>query len=256
MKKIIKIFGIAVLSAVVFLGITACSNGSTDSNSTSSPYLGLALDLNINPVYQRNLATTKISTAYLPYSDSFVMGAYTYDPTYIPVPVMNTTKTRTIESKHLVIPALDSSQLKGWDAFKVYFNEWEKDKQVHLSMDPAETMGNLLILYAFDVDNPDSTTPPTPPTGCLIREGLSGTNFSLSQETENYYYVDRPCTMTGTIETPDAYNTYEPFTLKLKAGWNTVCRKQTYTTFGTATYEMSLKNPNYNWVMMPVTVTP
>jgi len=254
MKKIIKIFGIAVLSAVVFLGITACSNGSTDSgNVTNSPYLGATLNLSVDSVWQRNYNTSKLSNAYLPYTDSFTMQAFIYqkkDPPpastdedqslYRTIPASIATKIK--EDHNLIVPS-PLPALLDWVDFKQHFNEWNQDETDHLFIDDDSVKFNILAIAILDSNNK---------VWSLIKEGMTGSTTSLSEESTMFIYADKDCTITATRETLSNITTnYEPFVLNLKAGWNTVCRKQTNTTFWVSTYEMSVKNPNYRWVKFP-----
>jgi hypothetical protein len=49
--------------------------------------------------------------------------------------------------------------------------------------------------------------------------------------------------------------TFNPFTLRLKEGWNTVWYKQTYTTSGKSDFSMDIKNPDLKWVLVSTVPT-
>jgi len=90
-----------------------------------------------------------------------------------------------------------------------------------------------------------------------------GTAVTASVIVFLYIYISGNCQITGNPgggKTGDDHFSYtdNPLNLSLQKGWNTVCRKKTYTAdsnneeYGYEKETMEIKNPNdFKWVLYP-----
>jgi hypothetical protein len=137
-------------------------------------------------------------------------------------------------------------ELLEWDDLKVFFEVIVEGKGWTVTVDEGDEPNGTFIEILTDDEARYQ----------LIREGVSGTTTSLSDEWVFFVYVDRDCTITGESKVDEqVMYTLNPFTLRLKKGWNTVWHKQTYTSFGRSTFSMDIKNPDLKWVLISTVPT-
>ena len=144
--------------------------------------------------------------------------------------------------------SIDSpGDLLEWDNLKLFFEIITEGEGWDVEAD-NDVNGTFIEIANFSED----IHTPMQMNYVLMREGISGTNNSFSSEWVFFVYVDRNCKITGKYK-EDTRVTYifNAFELNLTEGWNTICFKQTYTSVGRSTFEMSVKNPNIKWVLIP-----
>jgi hypothetical protein len=219
--------------------ITACG----DAPGGEQPYYEQThydtLDISGGQVWLRNYSTNKISQLYEKLNqenyDIIVISEYAEK---IGSGVIN----KGIVSFTVDVP----ENLLDWDDLKVFFEVIVEGKGWTVTVDAGATPNGTFIEILTDDDARYQ----------LIREGVSGTTSSISDEWVFFLYVDRDCTVTGESRVDEqVMYTLDPFTLRLKKGWNTIWHKQTYTSFGRSTFAMDIKNPDLKWVLISTTPT-
>ncbi|MDR0313034.1 MAG: hypothetical protein LBI14_05505 [Treponema sp.] len=232
MKKII------VILAVILIVVSGCSY---DIKSKQT-YYGSTLIIADEQVWLRNHTTNRLSQAYEMFNER------DYNITVLSEYLFNGYSEEigfgTIRRGKLSFTVNAPIDLLEWKDLKVFFNTITEGKGWDVEINNAATKGTF-ILPVTDVDE-----------YALIREGLSGTTSSISDESVYFIYVDKDCTITGkSKEDQVILYTFYPFTLKLKKGWNTIWYKQTYTSYGKSFFSMDIKNPDLKWVLIPTAQT-
>ena len=250
MKKTEKIPGLVVLILLILCSVTACINDPADDPIPVSPYISNTLIVTNQQVYERNPGSTKISTMHRLYTgEDRTINAYAMVEHALQV-VSNDGEIKDGKFS-ITVPALAEDQLSTCTALlDVFFYDWISDNahcDIKILSGDTPIPGDEKIGSGVNF----LADPYPPPKDMLMREGISGTETSLSAEEIFYFYVNKDCTITaneGGI--PALQYIFTPINLELKEGWNTVCMKETYTVFGISTYTAEVKNPDYKWVMM------
>ena len=251
MKISIKLLYI-VCAVVVVSSMTTCVNDIEDDPIPVSPYLSSALYIIDQQVYERNVESTKISTMHQLYTgEDCMINAYAMVGHVMQV-VSDDGEVKDGKFS-ITVPALTDDQLSQCkDILEVFFYDWLMDNancdikiiSGGITIPETEKIGSVVNFIA-------PFTFPDPPKDMLMREGISGTETSLSAEEIFYFYVKKDCTITANEGgVPTLQYIFTPINLELKKGWNTVCMKETYTVFGVSTYTAEVKNPDFEWVMM------
>ena len=280
MKRLKKLPWFIALAGLIIFAMTSCSHEVKDENdavalaakiptSGEYPYFGKkVLTIKDQQVWTRNRYATKISQVYLKYNGThdIDVAATVVNPMFDPAnPVPGEPPYQsfiigagTIRNGILdfeVNNLIENDHLLKWSDFKLIFSRYWKN--VVFSSNTS-IMGNMFLLWAYPV-NAGVVSPD--PDGMLDRQGMFGTAATITCETILYIYVNEDCIISGEanegyIEKQYYYSTEGNLNLPLKAGWNLVCRRETYgTNFnGRAIIGMSVKNPipspeNYKWVM-------
>jgi len=244
-----------ILTAIIlFLNITCAE---PNDNTDASPYLGNTLNVKGEQVWMPNYNTGKVSQMLLKFNGDrtvdVVVDLIVSDGGGNLSFIVQSVGSGKIEKGILdfKVYVMDDSKLLDSDELLLYFfNEWCLDKagNDNISIDTADVKGNIITLIALYQD--DSKT--IPAEG-VIREGFSGTDNSLTGEYIYYIYVNKDCKITANeVKKPGLEYTFNKFDLSLKAGWNTICKSETYTTTGDSSYSMKVKNPSINWVMQKI----
>jgi hypothetical protein len=201
-------------------------------------------------MWVQNSETNRINDmTYLKYTGEdkaiYVFPAFSYNPEGKIIQSQEPAGSGTIKNGFLsfTVDELAEGKLINSDNLKELFKEWD-----NVQIAPTTVKGN--IIYPVTTDG-----------GCLNREGLTGTRSSISLESILYIYISEDCQITGDSgggKTEDGHFSYtdSPLNLSLKRGWNTVCRKQTYTgdsnneEYGYEKETIEIKNPNdFKWVL-------
>jgi hypothetical protein len=225
------------LPAVIAFMVTACGDiangGQTYKEQTHFDTLNIADE----QVWLRNYSANKLSQAYEKLDENnYVLTAFNQNLEEIGFGAINEGKLR--------LTVNTPGNLVAWNDLKIFFDL------------VAEGVGWDVTINENDAPNGTFIEILTVDEYALIREGLSGTTTSVSNETVIFVYLDRDCTITGTSKTDEqVMYTLNPFTLQLKKGWNTIWYKQTYTTFGRSSFFMDIKNPDLKWVLIPTVPT-
>jgi hypothetical protein len=239
MKKII------VFAAVILFGISSC-NDDTNSEQTYNEQTHYdTLVITGEQVWLRNYSTNRLSQAYEKFNerdyDIIVLGEYDKEISDYSEEI----GSGTINGGKLSFTVNVPQKLLEWDKLKVLFNIITEGEGWNVTIDEDATKGTFIEILTDDEDE-----------YALIKEGVSGTTSSISDETVLFIYVDSDCTITGSPRQDQlVMYTFNPFTLKLKRGWNTVWYKQTYTTSGRSSFFMDIKNPDLKWVLIPTVPT-
>ena len=243
MKSFYKLSGIIVLSALLLFSITACGD-EEETKTTPSPYLGEVLQIQNVQVWKHNntfpialkaeyshfeeslpvTVTVRLQDNNVWYSeiaDSFIDGGGIIDG------ILNISGGTLLQT-----------ELLDWSYWKIYFSEWDA------AID-NEVKGNIIIIYAGEAARPN-----------LNKEKPSGTEDSIWLESILFAYMEDDCHVTGLhgkegFKDGDSfYHAIKDLDLPLKKGWNTLCRKQTYTSSGFEDVSIVLANPNdFKWVI-------
>jgi len=246
------------LTAIVLLLTAACIDPTTkpeektdeyvDVITYSSPYLGAKLEVTGEQVWMPNYNTGKVSQMLLKFA-----GDRTIDVIVIEndTAIFHTVGSGKIEKGILSfnVDGISGNLLDSDNLLLYYFNDWYKTGD-NLVMTPA-VKGNIITFVTLYNNDPDKKMP----SEAIIREGFSGTSDSFTGKYIYYLYVENDCTISvkEKVEKPELEYTFEKFDdLKLKAGWNTICKSETYTTIGKSSYSMEVKNPSIKWVMQKI----
>jgi hypothetical protein len=236
MKKII------ILLAVTVFGVSGCDNG-TNSEQTyyeKTYYGNNKLIITGGQVWMRNYSANRVSQAYEKFNESYnitVLSEYIFNG------YSEEIGSGEINRGKLSFTVDVPQNLLEWDKLKVFFNIIAEGEGWNVKIDKGATKGTFIL-------------PVTDDEYALMKEGVSGTTSSISDETVYFVYVNSDCSITGEYrEDTRVMYTFNPFTLKLKKGWNTVWYKQTYTTFGRSSFFMGIRNPDLKWVLIPTVPT-
>jgi len=253
MKILIRNAVFSILAATILLLTVTCvepSEPAVKIIDTSSTYGSVHFDtLHVTgeQVWMPNYNTGKISQMLLKFTgDRPVVDVVVIE--YAVPPIFYTVGTGKIEKGILSfnVDKIDNDYLlDNDDLFYFYFKDWYKNGD-NIVIDHPEVKGNIITLVTLY--NDDSGT--EQPIEGIIREGFSGTSNSLTGEYIYYLYVDGDCKISADkVEKTNFQYTFNEFELSLKAGWNTICKSETYTTSGDSSYSMTVKNPSIRWVM-------
>jgi uncharacterized protein YceK len=236
---------IFVLLAVIVLAVSGCDDDINDMPSGEQTYYEQThyntLAIAGEQVWMRNYSTNRISQAHEKCTDIdniiTVLSAYFSNEGYEEI------GSGGINKGKLSFTVNKPENLLEWDDLKVFFTTITEGEGWDVDINDDAIMGTLIEII-------------TDTKYLLIREGLSGTTSSISDETVFFFYVDGDCVITGGAKEDDRVNyAFNPFSLKLKAGWNTIWYKQTYTTSGISSFSMDIKNPDLKWVLIPTVPT-
>lgn len=251
MKKSCTVFGIMALTALLAFGIAACGDGteSDDSNLGPTHFTG-TLTVHNQQVWEPNYYTGKISQVFTKFTDNrsvdVTVGS---DQGFVSV------GTGTIKNGLLSFSVEELRQeflLESDVLLQSYFSEWYSAEGADITIKPESAKGNMLTVIASYKDYEIDGNVYAEPNELLIKDGFNGTHTSLTGEYMYYFYVDAPCVITsGKVENTKYNYTFNAFELSLKAGWNTVCKTETYTTGGMSSYSLQARNPLYlRWLML------
>ena len=232
-----KVFAFA---AVIVFGILSCGDDTNSEQTYQEQTHYDTLIITGEQVWLRNYSANRISQAYEKFDGD-------YDITVLSEYVLNEHNegigSGTINNGKLSFTVNVPGDLLEWNDFKDFFNTITEGEGWEVTIDADATKGTFIL-------------PVTNDAYALMKEGVSGTTSSISDETVYFVYVDKDCTITGQPkEDTRVMYTFNPFTLKLKKGWNTVWYKQTYTTSGSSSFFMDIKNPQLRWVLIPTVQT-
>jgi hypothetical protein len=240
MKKIV------ILLAVIVLSVSGCGNDTSDMPEVEQTYYGTGtLNMVNEQVWQRNYSTNRLSQAYEMYNgkrhDIIVLSEYDEETD----DYNQVVGSGEINNGKLNFTVKVPENFLDWNDLEVFFNIIVEGEGWDVTIDKNETNGTFIGIFTNDEDQ-----------YALIKEGISGTTSSISDEAVYFLYVDRDCTITGESKEDERVRyTFNPFTLKLKAGWNTIWYKQTYTTSGMSSFFMDVRNPDLKWVLIPTVPT-
>jgi len=245
MKIFIRNTVFLFLTAIILLLIVTCAEPDNGINEMSA-YLSDKLNVTGEQVWMPNYNTGKVSQMLLKFAGDRDVDVIVIE--YAAAPIFHTVGTGKIEKGILSfnVDKMDDDCLLDSDTLlKVYFNDWYKTGD-NLVMTP-DVKGNIITLVTLYSDASAKK-----PSEAVIREGFSGTKDSLTGEYIYYLYVEADCTISvkEEVKNTELQYTFKKFDdLSLKAGWNTLCKSETYTTTGDSSYSMVIKNPAINWVM-------
>jgi len=259
MKIFIKNAFFSFLTGIVLLLTAACvdPDKSNDVIDDIIPpvHLGAKLDIKNAQVWMPNYNTGKVSEMFLKFTGDrtvdVIVELVEYDDEGNPSFPFEKVGSGKIEKGILSfnVDVMDDSNLLDSDELlKHYFNEWyyDKDNNINIDMNP-DVKGNIITLVTLYNNGVSAEA--------IIREGFSGTNDSLTGEYIYYLYVEDDCTISvkADVKKLDLKYTFVKFdNLTLKAGWNTICKSETYTTTGDSSYSIKLLNPPINWVIQKI----
>jgi hypothetical protein len=243
MKKVIALLAITVFA------LSGC-NDDTGSEQTYNERTHYdTLIISGEQVWLRNYSANKVSQVYEKYNEKnyriTVLSEYFNDEMgeYIEYEIGSGRIDRGKLSFTVDVPNKDN--LLEWDVLEVFFNIIAEGEGWDVEIDEKAIKGTFIEIQTDDEA-----------VYALMKESVSGTTSSVSDETVYFFYVDRDCTISGkSKEDEQVMYTFNPFALKLKRGWNTVWYKQTYTTFGRSSFFLDIKNPGLKWVLFPTVPT-
>jgi hypothetical protein len=247
MRIIIKMRTAAMAGAIIFL-LAVCSDTVDSGNNGPTHYTG-ALSMS-GQMWVQNGETNRINDkTYLKYTggnkEISVFPAFSSNPEGKIVQSEEQAGSGAIKKGVLSfsVDELAEGMLIDSDNLRELFREWN-----NVEITPSTVKGN--IIYSETADGYR-----------LNREGLTGTRSSISLESVLYIYISGDCQITGSPGGEKTWDDHFSYTgssldLSLKKGWNTVCRKQTYTAdsnneeYGYEKETIEIKNPNeFKWVL-------
>jgi len=235
-----------LMTAIVLL-LTATCIGSDpedieDDVKDGPKYLGTKLEVKGEQVWMPNYNTGKVSELLLKFAGDRDVGVIVDYPSFNKI-VSGKIKKGILEFK-IDEGVLENTYLLDKDnLISHFFNDWNEDNNINIT--PSDVKGNIITVVTYKSD--------ANPIEAVIREGFSGTDNSLTGEYIYYLYVDNNCKISaGKVEKTDLDYTFNKFDLDLKAGWNTICKRETYTTTGKSSYSISLSNPSIRWVIQKI----
>ena len=233
MKKSIKTLGIITVSVLMAFSVLSCEDNPSYTGITH--YGNNALSINGQQVYTRNYSATKLSEMYDKFSGDYAISVLVEGGKEV--------STGTIRNGILdfTVAELHESEELDWDDLKIFFKIVEEGEGwENVTIDKSGIKGSLIELKTKTGDK------------ALMREGMSGTDTSLSAEWVFFIYVNADCKITGDYWVDEVVDyTFNAFELNLYAGWNTICFTQIFTTFGRSAFYMAVKNPDLKWVLVP-----
>lgn len=244
MKNISKITSILLSVALFAIFLAACPNDSdSNSNEKRTTHFSNELKISGEQVWLPNYSTGRLSEAFIRYTgdrELFVT---------VGIPEQGFVEVGSGEIKkgiiNFTVPRLNDEYLLNKDFFlATYFSYGEiAGWYGNISFNDDNVKSNILTLIT-------SFNEYSAPNGLLIKEGFSGTQTSLTGEYIYYIYVDRDCVITaGKVPFPEIGYTFNAFELKLKKGWNTICRSESFDTEGRTSFNMEVKNPDLKWLL-------
>jgi hypothetical protein len=233
---------IAIMMLVVF-GLLACNNGFGTKRYNEQTYYGNnILKIEGEQVWLRNNSANKLSQAYEKSNDNYDI---TVLSEYLLSGYSEVIGSGTINGGILNFIVNATENLVEWDKLKVFFNNITEGLGWDAEINDKAAKGTFIEILTNVEDE-----------YVLMREGVSGTIDSISDETVFFLYIDRDCTITGNSKNDEqVMYTFNPFNLDLKKGWNTIWYKQTYTTSGISSFYFDIKNPDLKWVLFPTVPT-
>jgi hypothetical protein len=255
--KILRNTVFFILTAIILLSTVTCVEPDEPDDKVidnSIKYLPVhfnTLNVTGEQVWMPNYNTGKVSQMLLKFTGDRDVDLIVIDYTSYLYPYFKTVGSGNIDKGILdfSVDMDDDDLLDSDDLLYFYFNEWYEDGDI--TMEP-EAKGNIITLVTL-YNNEDKETPGTIPVEAIIREGFSGTNNSFTGEYIYYLYADADCTISaGKVERTELKYTFNEFELSLKAGWNTICKSETYTTTGDSSYSIKVLNPDIRWVMQKI----
>ena len=251
MKNFTRIPLMVILAVVIVFAASSCDEDPEDSRPYGITNFGDALK-DTALVWDLNRQTNKVSEIFVKFTEDRDISVRVVVPDGAVKP--NWTEigagqiAKGILSYSVDKPDQDKLLTKA-DLITRVFDFWNS-----VEISAPDLKGNFLRLFT-NLDEP------------LSRQGYVGEELSLGQEIIHYIYVDSDCMITGSgksdgilIDTSGYGTNTSYFTdsldLSLKAGWNTICRKQTFYAEGTehagkANFSMEVKNPlDLRWVIL------
>jgi len=250
MRSIKKTGAAVPAAAIIFLmaaGCDAVDNGNSGNNGPTHYTDTLRMG---GQVWEQNGETNRINDmTYIKYTGGddaiYVFTAFSYNPEGKITESREQAGSGTLKNGFLnfTVDELAEEKLINSDSLKELFREWD-----NVQIAPSTVKGNIIY-------------PETTDGRRLNREGLTGTRSSISLESILYIYISGDCLITGSPGGKKTLDDHFSFTdssldLPLKSGWNTVCRKQTYTAdskteeYGYERETIGIKNPNdFKWVL-------
>jgi len=246
MKTLIRNTVFFILASIILLSAVTCNDTPPEENNTVSAYFGNTLSVTAEQVWVPNYNTGKISELFLKFDDNCNVDVIVIDNTNNPP--FHIVGTGNIEEGKLsfsVNKLTENYLLDGDDLLFYCFNEWYGNGNI--TVNPSDVKGNLITLVT-QYDDEISM-----PSEGIIKEGFYGTRTSLTGEYIYYIYVDADCTISaGEVEKTDLHYTFNSFALSLKAGWNSICKSETYTTTGDSSYSITVDNPESRWLKQEI----
>jgi len=244
----------SIMAAAIIFLMAACNDtvdsgnsGNIDNNGPTH-YTG-ALRMS-GQVWVQNSETNRINDmTYLKYTGAdkaiSVFPAFSYNPEGKIIQSREPAGSGIIKNGFLsfTVDELAEGNLINADNLKELFKEWD-----NVQIAPSTVKGNIIYPETTDGER-------------LNREGLTGTRSSISMESILCIYINENCQITGSSgggKTEDDHFSYtdSSLNLSLKRGWNTVCRKQTYTAdsnneeYGYEKETIEIKNPHdFKWTL-------
>ncbi|GBU29486.1 hypothetical protein R84B8_03053 [Treponema sp. R8-4-B8] len=250
MKIFIKNKLFFILTAIITLLTVTCVDTTPDNGIDSvSVYFGDTLNISGEQVWVPNYNTGKISQMYLKFEDNrdvdVIVMKYADSPQNYAFQKVGSGKVEEGKLSFSVNKLDESYLLNSDDLLMHYFNEWSGDGNITVNL--SNVKGNLITLVTkYDDDT-------SMPSEGIINEGFYGTLASLTGEYVYYIYVNVDCTISaGKKENTELKYTFNKFNLSLKAGWNTICKSETYTTTGDSSYSITVDNPEIRWLMQDI----
>jgi hypothetical protein len=238
------------LTAIVLLLIATCVEGTDESDKTADDNITYGpihydkLDIKNEQVWMPNYNTGKISQMLLKFSGDRDVDVVINNPSLYKV-VSGEIKKGILKFKIDKEEMNDSYLLNKDDLIFYIFNEWYNEGNGDIDITPSDVKGNIITVLTYKKDDSH-----TKPIEGVIREGFSGTNNSSTGDYIYYLYVDKNCKISAErVEKKELEYTFNKFELSLKAGWNTICKSETYTTTGNSSYSMKVSNPSIRWVI-------
>jgi hypothetical protein len=188
---------ISLVTVIIFM-ITSCGS---DTYSEPTYYGSGKLIITNKQVWLRNYSANRVSQAYEKYNGKnygiTVLSEYIFDG------YSEEIGSGTINKGELSFTVDAPEDLLEWEDLRSFFNIIVEGKGWDVKIDESSTKGTF-ILPVTDKDQ-----------YVLIRENVSGTTSSLSDESVYFLYIDKDCTIIGkSKEDTQILYTFYPFMLK------------------------------------------
>jgi hypothetical protein len=240
MRKLLKVFGLIAIVAVIGFSITACSDPEEedkdkDKNPSGQTSFGDTLEFSNEQVYVVDYGDHDYTVNYKPYTGADV----TFASVYGAIP-------KIVNGKFsFSVGAPTSQDLEGID--EMFYEDFTdlniSDSTAKFATIYFETSNWDINMSRSNVEYKDIKTSGD--------EVISG---SMTRESVDFVYVDKPVKITGkgyteTDEEGTYTFKYNDLNLSLAKGWNTVCYKFVYS-FSSTTETISVSNPSsVKWVL-------
>jgi hypothetical protein len=239
MKKILNLLGVTAFMLVIAFTMAVCAddnNNNIGNNGSESPYLGEEPTLS-GQVYEQIFDEENMTVSYKEFKDDSTVSDY------------KLTEKGAIRKGWFSMTLVKPNSLDNFNYFTNFYEDYD-----NLTVSPSTAKGYK------------------PDFGLSIGKfhhgevtQISGTraNYTFTQESVDYLYVDKDVTISGKGKTRTDSGTDDgiPYTdkwttkdikLEIKAGWNAIYTKAQGSvsmteTEGTTT--LSLGNPNLKWVL-------